>query len=170
MNDSATDQKALLVKMVISAWETQNKRVSDLIGKLTDEDLQRETAPGRNTGTYLLGHLTAISDAMIPILGWGDRRYSHLDRSLSTIPTSPDNPFHPCRKFAECGPKCMTRLTGHIASMTTDQWFERHTLVTPEDFAKQPFRNKLNIFINRSNHHSYHLGQMAYLLKREQES
>jgi hypothetical protein len=35
-------------------------------------------------------------------------------------------------------------------------WFSRHMLVSPEDFAKEPHRNKLNVIINRTNHMANH--------------
>jgi hypothetical protein len=55
------------------------------------------------------------------------------------------------------------KLAQHIDSVQTDEWFTRHNSVSAEDFAKEPHRNKLNIIINRTNHQSYHLGQMTYL-------
>nr|MBP6687382.1 DinB family protein [Lacibacter sp.] len=60
MEHTAT-QLNLVVKMAISAWESQNKQLNKLIVALTDEQLQKEIAPGRNTGVYLLGHLIAVS-------------------------------------------------------------------------------------------------------------
>ena len=54
-------------------------------------------------------------------------------------------------------------LYEHISKMTTGDWFTRHSAVSEEDFSKEPHRNKLNIIINRTNHQSYHLGQLAYL-------
>jgi len=35
--------------------------------------------------------------------------------------------------------------------------------VSDEDFSKEPHRNKLNVIINRTNHMSYHLGQLILL-------
>ena len=55
------------------------------------------------------------------------------------------------------------RLKDHIQSTTTAQWFERHMSVSPEDFAKEPHRNKLNIIISRTNHMAYHIGQLMLL-------
>ena len=47
--------------------------------------------------------------------------------------------------------------------LTTDQWLEKHTAVSAEDFAKEPHRNKLNIIISRTSHLQYHTGQIALL-------
>ena len=65
----------VFIKMVLSAWETQNSNFNQLLDSLTDEQLSKEISPGRNTGIYLLGHLAAISDAMLPLLGFGEKLY-----------------------------------------------------------------------------------------------
>ena len=71
-NQTTTDQE-LFIKMVLSNWDLQISRVNNLLGELTDEELSAHTAPGRNTGVYLLGHLAAVSDGMITLLGFGER-------------------------------------------------------------------------------------------------
>jgi len=57
------------------------------------------------------------------------------------------------------------KLTTHFANMTPAQWFERHTAVSEEDFAKEPHRNKLNVLLSRTTHQAYHLGQLILLGK-----
>ena len=56
-------------------------------------------------------------------------------------------------------------LAKHFAGLKPEEWFQRHTSVSEEDFAKEPHRNKLNIIISRTNHLSYHFGQLALLKK-----
>ena len=58
-------------------------------------------------------------------------------------------------------------LTDKFNTMHPQQWFEKHTTVSAEDFAKEPYRNKLNVLLNRTAHQSYHLGQMNYLKSQE---
>jgi hypothetical protein len=60
-----TTQSNLLVKMILMAWDAQNSYLNKLISSLTDEQLAKEIAPGKNTGVYLLGHLIAVSDGML---------------------------------------------------------------------------------------------------------
>ena len=156
--------------MVVSAWETQNTRVNKLLDSLTDEQLMSETAPGRNRGVYLIGHLTAVSDGMLPILGWGERLYPQLedifvakpDKAVTQIPAVAD-----IKKYWS---KVNATITDHIRHMPAEEWFTKHSVVSAEDFAKEPHRNKLNILVNRTNHHSYHLGQLMYLAKQKSES
>jgi ribosomal protein L16 Arg81 hydroxylase len=61
--------------------------------------------------------------------------------------------------------KVNAKLSNHISQVSSDEWFTRHNNVSEADFAKEPHRNKLNIIINRTNHTSYHLGQLVYLAK-----
>jgi len=58
-----------------------------------------------------------------------------------------------------------TTLTNHFNTMQPSDWLDRHTKVSPEDFAKEPHRNKLNILLTRTNHLSYHSGQLNLLSK-----
>ena len=68
--------------MVLSAWDTQNSTFNQLLDSLTDAQLSKEIAPGKNTGIYLLGHLTAISDAMLPLLGFGENYTPQLEKYI----------------------------------------------------------------------------------------
>ena len=47
----------LAIKMILNAWEAQNKEFDKLLESLTEEQLAKSIAPGKNTGIYLLGHL-----------------------------------------------------------------------------------------------------------------
>jgi hypothetical protein len=153
----------LFVKMALDAWTTQNARLHKLVYSLSDEQMAAETSPGRNTGVYLFGHLIAVSDALFPILGWGDRMYPELETIFLKNPDKcglEQPSVETLKKYFEAVNK---KIDKHIQNMKIGDWFSRHTAVTADDFAAEPHRNKLNIIINRTNHTSYHLGQMAYL-------
>jgi hypothetical protein len=47
--------------------------------------------------------------------------------------------------------------------MKPEEWFEKHSAISEEDFAKEPHRNKLNIIITRTSHLQYHSGQIVLL-------
>ncbi len=78
--------QSLFVKMVMTAWQTENSRVNELLANLTDEQLLQETAPGRNTGIYLLGHLAAVNDSLFKLLGIGSRLHPDLDATFLSNP------------------------------------------------------------------------------------
>lgn len=150
--------------MVVSAWQAQNKNADDLLSKLSDEQLSKETAPGRNTGTYLLGHLAAVNDNMIPILDFGDRLYPDLEDIFLRNPDNPEMERPPVAELRKYWKEINTKLDHLMNDMQPDEWFEKHRLVSEDDFSREPHRNKLNILINRANHQSYHLGQLVYLV------
>ncbi len=161
--ESQTINTELFVKMAVDAWNTQNSRLSKMLETLTDEQLSAETAPGRNSGTYLLGHSVAVNDGLFPLLGFGDRLYPHLDEPFLKNPEKSDLEKPSLAELKGYWDRVNSELASHIAKMKPEDWFLKHSSISAEDFAKEPHRNKLNILINRANHQSYHLGQIAYL-------
>jgi hypothetical protein len=156
-------QLNLLVKMTLTAWDTQNNYLNNLIGSLSDEQLSKEIAPGRNTGIYLLGHLIAVSDAMLPLLGFGDRLFPALENVFITNPDKSGLDRPGITALKENLKAVNAKLATAFQSCTVDEWLSRHNSVSAEDFVKEPHRNKLNVLISRSNHMANHIGQMLLL-------
>lgn len=161
--ETTTAQLNLLVKMTITAWDAQNAYLNKLLSSLSDEQLAKEIAPGRNTGIYLLGHLIAVSDAMLPLLGFGERLYPALEEVFIKQPDKSGLSMPEVTELKDNLATVNTKLTAHFQSAGVDEWFSRHTSVSPEDFAKEPHRNKLNVVISRTNHMANHIGQMLLL-------
>jgi hypothetical protein len=159
-------EKDLFIKMVLSNWELQISRMNNLLDKLSDEELSAQTAPGRNTGVYLLGHLAAVSDGLFTFLGVGERLNPAMDDIFLRNPENSGIEKPSIAELKEYWNKVNALLANSISQIQPDEWFNRHTKISEEDFAKEPHRNKLNIIINRTNHLSYHLGQLAYLVKK----
>ena len=166
INENIT-AKTVFIKMALSAWDTYNERVNKLINSLSDEQLIAETAPGRNSGIYLFGHLIAVSDGLFPILGFGERLYPELDKIFVVNPDRSGLAMPSINELKEYWKKVNAKLADHILQLSEDEWFTRHNNVSEADFANEPHRNKLNIIINRTNHTSYHLGQLVYLAKKQ---
>ncbi len=166
MQQNQTDHKEVFIKMVLSNWELQLSRANDLFGRLSDEELSARTAPGRNTGVYLLGHLAAVNDGMFTFLGLGDRVDSKMDEAFVANPENSGIEKLSVAQIKVYWNKVNALLTEKMGVMNADDWFTRHTAISEENFAKEPHRNKLNIVINRTNHLSYHLGQLVYLAKK----
>lgn len=156
-------EKQIIVKSVVDAWNARVKEANNLIDNLTDEQLQKEVAPGKNRGTYLLGHLTAVNDKMLPLLNFGPQQFTNLDeiflakpdKTVADMPSAADLRAH-WKSSTE-------KLAAHFAKLNADEWFEKHTSVSAEDFAKEPHRNRLNVVLGRTTHLAYHVGQMALL-------
>lgn len=166
MNTNIADtqlQIEILIKTVISNWELQNTRLNRLLDKLTNEQLIAQTAPGRNSGLYLVGHLTAVNDGMFTLLELGERLYPQLEEAFIKNPDSSGLEKPTLAELKEYWNTVSTQLKQKIDAMQPQDWFTRHSAISAADFEKEPHRNKLNILVNRTNHQSYHLGQMVYL-------
>lgn len=155
-----------IIKQVIDTWTGRNKVFSDFFNKYKDEDYLSEVAPGRNRAVYLLGHLIATNDGMIPMFGLGQKLFPELEVFSHT----PDKSFEINQSPGELKRKwetLNTSLTASFSAMTTEDWMSRHTAVSAEDFLREPHRNKLNVLLGRTNHQSYHLGQLNLMAVRE---
>lgn len=158
-----TNNSALLVKMVRMSWDAQNNELNKLINTLNDEQLAKEIAPGKNTGVYLLGHLIAVSDALLPLFGWGEMLYPEMQDVFIESPDKSGHSFPPVAELKLRFNTVNTKLNSHFDAATIEEWLSRHMAVKPEDFATQPHRNKLNVVLNRTAHMANHIGQMLLL-------
>lgn len=154
----------LIVKMVLDAWHSRIKEADSIFDSLTDEQLRHEVAPGRNTGIYLLGHLTATHDLMLPVLDFGQPIYPQLKDGFYDNPDSKAYlvTSHELRQYWK---NVNSVLAENFTGLSADEWFLKHTSVSAEAFVKEPHRNKLNIIISRTNHLAYHNGQILFLKK-----
>ena len=157
-------QQELLVKSVLDSWYSHISRVNNLLDTLSDEQLQNEIAPGRNRGIYLLGHLTAVHDRMLPLLNFEKNHYPQLDEIFITsadkvkdLPSAADLRLY-WKDVNET-------LAGHFKGLQPEDWLAKHTAVTDEDFAREPYRNRMNVLVSRTTHLAYHFGQLIFLGK-----
>src|ERR1700681_5089569 len=70
----------------LKVWKAQIDRADKLFGTLSSEEILREIAPGRNRLLYLWGHLTAVHDAMLPLLSLGERLHPEFDVAFVSNP------------------------------------------------------------------------------------
>src|SRR3979411_41014 len=84
--DVAMGNEASYVALGLKVWKAQIERADKLFGSLSSEEVQREIAPGKNRLLYLWGHLTAIHDAMLPLLGLGERLHPEFDAAFVSNP------------------------------------------------------------------------------------
>src|SRR5207253_10721134 len=75
-----------LIDSALRNWRSNVARAGNLFGNLSQEQLLQEAAPGKNRLIYLWGHLTAFNDALIPLLGFGDRIHPELDLMFVSNP------------------------------------------------------------------------------------
>jgi hypothetical protein len=149
---------------VLNSWKLVISRFDKTLGELTDDQLQRQAAPGKNRVFYLLGHLTAMHDRMFPLLGLGGRLHPELDDTyISNVDGSLADPISATelrRAWAEVNDK----LTSAFERFTLEDWLQKHAAVSDEDFSKDPARNRLAVVMSRANHVSYHSGQAIHAI------
>lgn len=153
----------LPIELALHTWASNVSRTRRLWDSLTDEQLLRQIAPGKNRGIYLLGHLIAYHDAFGTLLGLAERTYPELDAVFLHSSDQADQPAPALSELKVAWDIVHQRLADQMAQLSPDDWFGPHTAVTPEEFAQQPHRNKFNVLLSRTNHLSYHLGQLRLL-------
>lgn len=158
-------QSTQIIKQVVNFWLAQNELINNLLAKHSYETYRKEVAPSRNSGTFLLGHLIAINDGMIPLLGLGDKLFPDL-APLAAGPESAISlklDYEQLRKYWN---SLNDFLENKFKAMSVSEWLEKHSAVSAADFEKEPLRNKLSILISRAGHESYHRGQLIFLNKK----
>ena len=148
-------------------WKTQIDRTDKFFGSLSSEEVLQEIAPGRNRLLYLWGHLTAIHDAMLPLLGLRERLHPEFDVAFVSSPDRPgaDGPSH--EQVRRAWNVVNAELLKGFETMSRSDWLQRHAAVSEADFAKDASRNRFSVLLSRTNHLSYHLGQAVLALKSD---
>src|SRR5438046_7111845 len=153
------------VTLGLKAWKAQIDRADKLFGSLSCEEVLRQIAPGRNRLLYLWGHLTAIHDAMLPLVGLRERLHPEFDVAFVSNPdkSRADIPSH--EEVHRAWNVVNAELWSGFEKMSWADWVQRHSAVSEEDFAKDASRNRFAVLIRRTNHLSYHLRQAVLHLK-----
>ncbi len=156
-------QTELIVKLVLDRWYGSIKNFDSILSNISDEALLKEIVPGKNRGIYLLGHLIAVHDDMLVLLDMSSRQYPELQQPFLKEADNAATQMPTVAALKSIWATQCEVLKQKFDSLPVDAWFEKHTAVAAEDFAKEPHRNKLNIIITRTSHLQYHTGQVALL-------
>lgn len=159
-----TNEK-LLVTVALNAWNTNIARAEKMFSGLTAEQLQNEVAPGKNRLIYIWGHLAAVHDAMLPLLNFGPRLHPELDAPFLTNPDKATPNMLSSEEVRKAWSDVNHKLSQGFAGLKPEEWLQKHTAVSDEDFAKQPERNRFAILQSRTSHVAYHLGQAVLVPK-----
>jgi uncharacterized damage-inducible protein DinB len=140
-----------------------------ILDTISEDDFFKPIVPSGNSPSWLLGHLADTDDALLNVLGIRERLFPELD-TIYHHERGSNQAGHFSK--AELNAKWKTivaELDKAFKSMTESDWLGRHTLVSEEDFKKEPHRNKLNVMLTRVTHKASHIGQIAMLRKRDNE-
>lgn len=156
-------KEELFVKMVLDSWFSKVEKADKIIHSLSEEAWSKDISYGKNSGHYLLGHIIAVQDSLLALLGFGNSMYPQLFDMFVIKPDKAVKDLPSPSKLKEMWIQVNEKLNNHFKNTSAVQWFEKHTSVSEEDFIKEPHRNKLNVVISRTNHLEYHLGQLILL-------
>ena len=120
----------LTVSVAIASWKNAVERADKAFRALAEDQYQHEIAPGRNRIIFIATPDKAIEP--LPPVSELTKFWTHVNSSL-------------LEKFAALSPQ---------------EWLQRHTAMSDDDYAKDPTRNRLSVLLSRTNHASYHLGQI----------
>jgi hypothetical protein len=154
-----------VVATAIQSWILNIERADKLFSGLDDTGLQKEVAPGKNRLVYLWGHLTAVHDGMLPLLGLGARLHPELDVSFLTEADRVAKDLPSAGDLKRCWDEVNSRLLAGFRRLRAAEWVQKHNAVSEPDFAANPLRNRLAVLLSRTSHVSYHLGQAALVSK-----
>ena len=157
MSASSTQR---LTAAALDSWKQVLGRIDQILTSSSDEDFEREVAPGRNRVRYLVGHLAAVHDRMFALLGVGERLHPELDAEFLENPDSHAAGSHSAAQLRAIWAEVNAKLTAALEQLTPEQWLDKHTAVSDEDFKKEPHRHRLSVLLSRTNHASFHQGQL----------
>lgn len=161
------NKEQIAVKMILDRWNASIKNLDVVLAALNDDDLMREVAPGKNRGYYLLGHLIAVHDDMIKLMGLGEKLYPELHEPFIK---NADKVMVDEFKVSDLRLNLNRQnewMKQQFDAFTNDDWYDKHTAVSQEEFVAEPHRNKLNIVLTRTTHLQYHLGQLKLITKHD---
>ncbi len=155
----------LLAATAVNFWNLSLSRADKIFSAMSPKELEQEVAPGRNRVIYIWGHVTAVHDAMLPLLSLGPRLHPEFDAAFITAPDKTATEVPSIEEVKRAWHDVNAKLNDGFAKMTPADWLKRHNAVSDEDFAKEPLRNRLAILLSRTAHLGYHLGQAALVSK-----
>ena len=162
-NSKEVNATETMIKMVLDRWYALIKNFDTVLDLITDDELQKEVSPGKNRGIYLLGHLTAVHDDMLPLLNLSEKLYPSLSEPFIKSPDKAVSELPSAKELRASWSNVNKVLAEKFSTLKPDEWFQKHNSVSAEDFIKEPHRNRLNVIITRTTHLSYHLGQFILL-------
>jgi len=154
-----------LTAAAVNSWKLNIERADRLFSPLTEEQLLREVAPGKNRLIYLWGHLTAVHDRMLPLLVLGPRLHPEYDGLFLTNPDKAVATLPAGQEIKKAWDEVNRTLLAGFESLSATDWLQKHSSVSDEDFAKDPQRNRFSVLLSRTTHISFHVGQTALIPK-----
>jgi hypothetical protein len=155
-----TTEKSL-IDSALRGWKFNVERAEKLFEGLSPAQLEQEVAPGKNRLIYLWGHLAAVNDRLLPLLGIGERLHPEFDGMFISSPDKSVPLAVSAQSLKTAWHEINQKLWEGFSKFSDSDWAQRHTAVSEQDFEREPHRNRFGVLLGRTAHLSYHLGQAA---------
>jgi len=149
-----------LIDAALRGWKSNVERADNLFGALSPEQLEQQVAPGKNRLIYLWGHLAAVNDGLLPLLGIGERLHPELDPMFIAKPDKSVELTVTAKSLKAAWDEINQKLWEGYSKFSAKDWAGRHTAVSDEDFEREPHRSRFTVLLGRTAHLAYHLGQV----------
>ena len=153
-----TTEKSL-IDSALRGWNSNVERADKLFAGLSPAQLEQEVAPGKNRLIYLWGHLAAVNDALLPLLGIAERLHPEFDGMFISNPDKSVPLTVSGQSLKTSWQEIHEKLWEGFSKFSAADWGRRHTAVSEEDFEREPHRNRFTVLLGRTTHLAYHLGQ-----------
>lgn len=147
------------VDSALRGWKSNLDRADELFGALSPGQLEQEVAPGKNRLIYLWGHLAAVNDGLLPLLGIGARLHPEFDAMFLSNPDKSIQLSVSGQLLKAAWHEINQKLWEGFSKFSAADWVQRHTAVSEEDFKREPHRNRFTVLLGRTAHLAYHVGQ-----------
>src|SRR5260370_41283700 len=148
-----------LIDAALRGCKTNVVRVDKLLGTLSLEHLEQQVTPGKNRLIYLWGHLAAVNDGLLPLLGIAERLYPELDAMFISKPDRSVELTETAQSLKLAWDKINQKLWEGISKFSPADWAGRHTAVSEEEVNREPNRSKFTVLLGPTAHMSYHVAQ-----------
>src|SRR6267378_662440 len=136
-----------LIDAALRGWKSNIERAGNLFGTLSPEQLEQQVAPGKNRLIYLWGHLTAVNDGLLPLLGIGERLHPEFDGMFISNPDKSVPLTVSGQSLKTAWQEINQKLWDGFSRFSASDWAQRHTAVSEEDFAREPHRNRFTVLL-----------------------
>src|SRR5215813_11031966 len=148
-----------LIDAALRGGKSNVERVDKLFGTLSPGQLEQQVTPGKNRLIYLWGHLAAVNDGLLLLLGIGERLHPELDAMFISKPDRSVEITMTAQSLKLAWDKINQRLWEGFSKFSQADWARKHTAVSKKKFKREPNRSKFTMLLGRTAHISYHVGQ-----------
>jgi hypothetical protein len=148
-----------MIDATLRSWKSNVDRIGKFFGALSPKQLEQEVASGRNRLIYLWGHIAAVNDGLVPLLGLGPRLFPEMEAVFITNPDKALIAIYFAKELKDAWNQVNEKLLAVFIDWSPADWLARHTAVSEEEFRREPHRNCYAAMLSRNVHIAYHFGQ-----------